>query len=356
MASLTALTTKLVAFPADTKALVVTAKDANGAVVSGATITYTSSNTAVATVDATGKVTAVGTGAATVTASSNGKSLSFDLTVAAVPADIASVLVAYPFVKTSTTVPGMTIGSDVSDEFSQERLSLLERAWAYLTTFYGGAPTTPLNFYYTSDANLQANHVRRIQFPSATTAMDEIEYVSTAKSGTNQDAWFLNSDALTPLSYSKEKLQHEMGERFFLSAIATGETWAAWFYEGLGLYFDSGTFDANGFQYTKPRQFLIDLFRDRAKVPATYVDLPTLFQRTYDGLASTPDSGYPGAAMLVAYLMTFNNGNMVKTLIANIRAGSPSDSATLVSAVLAGTSKATIADLETAYLAWVATL
>jgi hypothetical protein len=346
-----------VAFPTDTKTLVVVAKDSSGVVVGSPTITYASSNPAVATVDAAGKVTAVGAGTAKITASSNGTSLDFDLTVAATPTDVAGLLVAYPFVKTSTIVPGMEVRCDVSDAFAQERLTALEQGWSYMTTYFGGAPTTPLNFYYTADSELQAKHVRRIQFPGVTAEMQEIEYTSTVNAGTDQDAWFLTAAPLTPVSYSKEKLLHEMGERFFLSASATGKTWAAWLYEGLGLYFDSGTIDATGFTFTKPRQFLIDLFRERAKVPATYVTLPTLFQRTYDELSSLNDTGYPGAAMLVSYLMTFNSGNMVKTLLADIRSGTvPANAASLEAALLARTSLPSVAALEAAYVAWVDTL
>src|SRR6266516_1475390 len=54
--------------------LTATLKDANGNVLTGRTVTWTSSNTKAATVNASGLVTALATGSATITATSEGKS------------------------------------------------------------------------------------------------------------------------------------------------------------------------------------------------------------------------------------------------------------------------------------------
>lgn len=77
--------------PGQTQALTVVTKDANGNVLVGRTITYLSSNTAIATVDGSGVVTAVATGTATITATSEGKSGTSIATVTVVP--VASVTV-----------------------------------------------------------------------------------------------------------------------------------------------------------------------------------------------------------------------------------------------------------------------
>ncbi len=71
--------------------LAATPKDANGNPLTGRTVTWSSGNTAVATVSASGLVTGVSAGAATITAASEGQSGSAAITVTSVP--VASVAV-----------------------------------------------------------------------------------------------------------------------------------------------------------------------------------------------------------------------------------------------------------------------
>src|SRR5438445_420717 len=74
-----------------TAQLTATPQDANGNPLSGRTVTWTSSNQAVATVNATGLVTGAAAGAATITATSEGKSGTAAGTVTTMP--VASVAV-----------------------------------------------------------------------------------------------------------------------------------------------------------------------------------------------------------------------------------------------------------------------
>src|SRR5438034_1267932 len=71
--------------------LVAMPKDANGNLLSGRTVSWLSGNPGVATVSASGLVTGVSTGAATITAASEGKSGTAAMTVSSVP--VASVAV-----------------------------------------------------------------------------------------------------------------------------------------------------------------------------------------------------------------------------------------------------------------------
>src|SRR5206468_2953135 len=75
--------------------LAATPKDANGNPLTGRTVTWSSGNTAVATVSASGLVTGVSAGAATITATSEGKSGTAAITVTAppAPAPVATVAV-----------------------------------------------------------------------------------------------------------------------------------------------------------------------------------------------------------------------------------------------------------------------
>ena len=93
--SLSAPSTSMIA--GQTQALSVTLKDASGNTLTGRTIAWSSSSTSVATVSPSGQVTAVGAGSAVITATSEGKSGTLTLKVAAAPVDPpASVAVTAP--------------------------------------------------------------------------------------------------------------------------------------------------------------------------------------------------------------------------------------------------------------------
>ena len=68
-----------------TQQLTAVTKDANGSVLTGRLVTWTSSNTAAATVDANGLVTAVGAGSTTITATSETKTGTSSITVTLAP-------------------------------------------------------------------------------------------------------------------------------------------------------------------------------------------------------------------------------------------------------------------------------
>jgi len=73
-----------------------TVKDANGNVMTGQTITWSTSNTSVATVNSSGVVTGIAAGAATITATCAGKSGTAAITVTAAPPVVTTVTVAPP--------------------------------------------------------------------------------------------------------------------------------------------------------------------------------------------------------------------------------------------------------------------
>jgi len=93
--SLSAASTSMVV--GQSQAVSVTVKDASGSTLTGRTIAWSSSSTSVATVSASGQVTAVGAGSAVITATSEGKSGTLTLKVAAAPVNPpASVAVTAP--------------------------------------------------------------------------------------------------------------------------------------------------------------------------------------------------------------------------------------------------------------------
>src|SRR5438094_367048 len=84
--------------------LTATPKDANGAPLSGRTVTWSSSNTSVATVSNSGLVSGVTPGSATITATSEGKSGTSTITVTPVPVASVEVTPATPSVQAGQTV------------------------------------------------------------------------------------------------------------------------------------------------------------------------------------------------------------------------------------------------------------
>ena len=100
--SLSATSTSLVA--GQSQAVSVTLKDASGNTLTGRTIAWSSSSTSVLTVSPSGQVTAIGAGSAVITATSEGKSGTLTLKVAAAPVDPpASVAVTAPATTLSIT-------------------------------------------------------------------------------------------------------------------------------------------------------------------------------------------------------------------------------------------------------------
>jgi uncharacterized protein YjdB len=90
-------------------------KDANGSVLTGRAVTWSSSDTAVATVDAsTGLVTAVGVGAASIAAKSEGKSGSASLAVSLVPVSSVTVTLGSSSVNIGQTTLASAVAKDAS--------------------------------------------------------------------------------------------------------------------------------------------------------------------------------------------------------------------------------------------------
>jgi len=77
-----------------TTTLQATVKDQNGNVMTGQTVTWTTSNAAAATVNSSGVVTGVAAGSATITATSSGKTGTSAITVTAIPPVVTTVTVA----------------------------------------------------------------------------------------------------------------------------------------------------------------------------------------------------------------------------------------------------------------------
>ncbi len=93
VASIVVATPAIALVPGGTAQIEVSAEDASGNALAGETITWNTSNAPVATVSATGVVTAVAIGTATITASSEGVSGAATVTVTATTAPVAALAI-----------------------------------------------------------------------------------------------------------------------------------------------------------------------------------------------------------------------------------------------------------------------
>ena len=89
-------------------------KDANGNVLSGRTVTWSSSNTSAAAVDVNGLVTAVGAGSATITATSEGKTGTSSITVTLAPVATVAVTFAASSVQAGQTTQATAATRDAN--------------------------------------------------------------------------------------------------------------------------------------------------------------------------------------------------------------------------------------------------
>ena len=127
------------------------ARDGSGAPISGASITWSSSNTAVATVSTSGLVTAVASGSASITATSSGKTGSQSLTVGSGSVSAtggsygSAVAAALPRLSVNTTYPSVTrqvkvpAGANLQTAINNARLGdelLLAPGAVYTGQFY----------------------------------------------------------------------------------------------------------------------------------------------------------------------------------------------------------------------------
>lgn len=348
-ATITSTTTAIRAFTADTKTIPVTVLDAGGAVIAGATVLWTSSAPTVASVDATGKVTALAVGTATITATSGSASLSIVIGVDVTPATVPGLLFAYPYVATSTTVPGLTIRSDVSAAFSSSRLPNLETTWRYLSTYFGITPTLH-DFNYTVDHALHLNHTKRLLDPSGVLQEDELQYYPSSPAEHSGRFMYVISP-LTPAEFHWPLQQHHATVHFMRNVQADSWNYAFWLLEGLGRYFRSGTMEsATKFTFTRPEQSLIDLYKAK-QGPADYISLSALFAMDWLQVKDESKGAYATAAMLASYLQA-HHPTVVPNIVAQMKAGTIIDRAGLENALLTGTGVASLAVLENAYRTW----
>jgi hypothetical protein len=171
-----------------TAPLTVVTKDASGAVVSGATVTFASSSDAIATVASTGVVTGVAPGTATITATSNGKTGTATVTVNSKIVNFTAALT--PAGELGVTLAGNPTGSGTFTA----TLDTTTNVFTWNATFTGltsnvnnGHIHGPFPFLATNSANVVLN------FDPSVTAGAVFTGLKTATAGSATGTVTLNA-------------------------------------------------------------------------------------------------------------------------------------------------------------------
>jgi hypothetical protein len=373
VSSLTANSTALFAFPGDTKQLSVVAKDASGATVASPSVTWSSSNTAVATVDSTGKVTVVGTGAgsANIVATSGTVTATVPLTVNATPASVADLAKAFPYKKTGAgagagaAAYAWSASSDVSladAEAQEKRAGFIATK---LSTYYPKA-SAPMDWYFTSDKSLLTRHAARVANLSA----EEVAKIDNLVQAPDANGRIASFYYLRPGENPIATMSHEFAEFSLDACVKTAGTQDAYalgfLREGGGLYWESCTVDATtgAFTFTKPRSDLITSFQAFAVSTPSTLDVATLKTKDYNQIVASTGTNptdrtalYPASAMLFSFLQ-ITYPTQLATLISELSAGTVAPDATsavarmVVLLTTATPAISTEAALTTAYSNW----
>lgn len=234
-----------IAIVGSSKTIPALVKGVDGSTLNGRTISWTSSNSAVLTVGATGaqaQATPVATGTATVTATVEGKTASMTLYVRNAPANLAEYKAMFPFVARSGD---FIVASDISQTYSDSRLDHLVKSWNFFEGFFPKKPGNWAEMYYTWDAAIvdtQGGAVcpaavlanppgRKLRncFELATGTASLLVAPDTGASGT---VGVETATALSTLSQT------------FMDSIKTTEVYSwPWLWEGLSYAFKSGDFN-----------------------------------------------------------------------------------------------------------------
>lgn len=362
VASITLPADNGIAFVGAAKSIPAVVKGADGSTLTDRTISWTSSNTAIATVGATGApgaATGVAEGTAVLTATVEGKSATMTVYVRKTPTDLAGYKALFPFVAQSGS---FVVASDISQAYSDARLDQLLKSWNFFQGFFPKQPGGWAEMYYTWDSAIVSNQ-GATACPSATLADLVGRMLRTCyEPGPDINSFLVaphlesatgavgidNATALATLSQS------------FMDSITAPETYTwPWLWEGLSIAFRSGDF-ANG---PYAMRALTDPERTAFKQAQAAGTLMTLSDLIGLTRVRTPPSGTWSGQQLLAeaqssvllnYLF-INNQTVVKDLFAAIDAGTVTSSADAFAFVLTGIGK-TEAQLETDYKAYGAAL
>lgn len=337
-------------------------KGVNGTTLTDRTISWTSSNTAVMTVGATGatgNATPIATGTAIITATVEGKNATVTLEVKNAPADLAEFKAMFPFIAQD---PGgrFTVASDISQGYSDARLEHLQKSWDFFESFFPTKFGDWAEMYYTWDRGIVTDQ-GGTACPTTVAANRPGRLLRTCVEASTNVSFLVAPDLDTSGAVRVEtETALSTLSQVFMDSIQSVKTYTMpWLWEGLSYAFKSGDFEDG--PYTM--RAMTDPERSTFKQSLTAGTLLPLQESTASGLVDLTraigDGGTwaahaaiaePQAAMLLNYLYR-NDPQMLKDLFAAIDAGTVLTSEEAFNAVLSATGK-TVTELETDYKAY----
>jgi hypothetical protein len=216
------------------------------------------------------------------------------------------------------------------------------KTWQYFSALYAGSAGTYTEMYYTRD--LTGLYTRIIATCPTTIVVGGRNLTACFDSQNGVYIWFvvpyIEPDFGTQL--------HEIGHSFLYFTQFDSANWP-WFNEGISMYWESGSFDANGsYSVTAPLPYLTSNFR-RASNANALVPLPTLFQLTRSQFYGDPDPAklYSQAGMLLYYIFQ-QYPAVAQAVIDSINNGQIANNNAVIDYILQQTGL-TIAELDTNY-------
>ena len=326
-------------FVADRRSVSAIVRAADGTVLNGRTVEWSSLNSAVATVSGTGEIAAVALGTATIRATVEGQQGDAVVTVNPAPLTFEDYKAQFPFQVTSGQ---FVVGSDIDTPFSQQHLEHLMKTWQYFSAVYAGSAGAYTEMYYTRD--LAGLYTMILNVCPTTIVVGGRNLTACFDSANGVYIWFvvpyIEPDFGTQL--------HEIGHSFLYFTQFDSANWP-WFNEGISMYWESGSFDSNGtYSVTAPLPYLTSNFR-RASDANALVSLPALFQLTRNQFYGDADAAklYSQAGMLLYYLFK-QYPAVAQALIESINNGQIASNSAVTDYILQQTGLTT-AELETNY-------
>jgi len=335
-------------FVGDTLLLKATLVDAQGAAIATGTTAWSSDAPSVLSFDSPGVAHAHAVGSANVTATAQGVSSTTRITVTPSPNALSSLDEHYPFRRTTGPI---SVYSDIGQVFADSEAANLSRTWTYFTQFFGSTAGPSFRAYYTLDSSL---YVKTFLFCPGNAWYPQSRQTSSCFGG---GAW---SEYYVPMALPDYQTQlHEVSHLFLYGLHPDAENFP-WLKEGLGMYFESGSFNAQGaFVDTLPLPYLRSGIRAYRNALIPLDTVMRLSRDRFYGAVETGDVAftvktYSESGMFVSYMMRLYPA-VLNDLVASFKSGLNRTNDQVIQFIVNRTGQS-INQLESAYLSYAAGL
>jgi invasion protein IalB len=329
----------VVAFVTERIPLSAAALAADGSVLPGKPVTWSVANPAVASISATGELTATAVGTTAVTATIEGRSSQLQLTVTGEATAWPQLKAHFPYVAASGA---FRVASDIGTAFSQQHLEHLLKTWQFFSGKFARSPGTYTEMYYTRD--LDGLYRKVLQFCPTSNIPGARNLTACFNAADSTYVWFVVPDVEPDFGTQL----HEIAHTFLYSTQLDSANWP-WFNEGISMYWESGSFDAGGtWTVTQPTDYLTSNF-GRWHAGGSLIPLQTLLTMSRDQFYGESDATRPySQAGMLLYFLFDRYPQFMAELLGAINDQTVKTNADVISRVTQGTNLS-IAELEQAY-------